>query len=112
MSSSPEGDLQFSVFRKLGHKLKYVGKEITHTPGTLRAIPSGLVNQHKPIGAMEIFLKPNFNLCMEERSTILKKIRDKHVIIMNNNLEIYGACRHKATFRRFCLSNDDPVFNP
>ena len=26
MSWSPEGDLQFSVFRKKGHQLKYVGK--------------------------------------------------------------------------------------
>ena len=25
--------------------MKYVGKEITHTPGTLRAIPSGVLNR-------------------------------------------------------------------
>ena len=25
--------------------MKYVGKESTHTPGTLRAIPSGLLNR-------------------------------------------------------------------
>ena len=30
---------------------------------------------------------------------------------MNKNSEIYGACRHKTTFRQFCLSTDDPVFN-
>ena len=69
------------------------------------------LKQLKPIGAMEIFTKPNFNLCMEELLTIIKKLRDKHVTIMNNNLEIYGACRHKATFRQFCLSTVDPVFN-
>ena len=45
MSWSPEGDLQFRVFRKRGQKLKYVGKESTHTPGTLRAIPSGDLNR-------------------------------------------------------------------
>ena len=37
---SPEGDLQFGVFRKKVQQLKYVGKDITHTPGTLCAIPS------------------------------------------------------------------------
>ena len=44
MSWSPEGDLKFGVFRKKGQQLKYVGKESTHTPGTLRAIPSGVFN--------------------------------------------------------------------
>ena len=48
---------------------------------------------------------------MEERLTILKKLHDKRVTIMSKNLEIYGACRHKTTFRRFFLSTDDPVFN-
>ena len=70
-----------------------------------------VVKQLNLIGAMETFTKPNCNLCMEQRLTILKKLRDKYVTIMNKNLEIYGACRHKTTFRRFCLSTDDPVFN-
>ena len=42
---SPEGDLQSGVFRKKGKQLKYVGQEITHTPGTLHAIPSGVLNR-------------------------------------------------------------------
>ena len=45
ISWSPEGDLQFGVFSKKGQQLKYVGKESTHTPGTLRAIPSGVLNR-------------------------------------------------------------------
>ena len=45
MSCSPEGDLQFSVFRKLVHKFKYVVKESTHTTGNLCAIPSGVLNR-------------------------------------------------------------------
>ena len=45
MSCPPEGDLQFGLFRKKGQKLKYFGKESTHTPGTLSAIPSGVLNQ-------------------------------------------------------------------
>ena len=44
MSWSPEGDLKFSVFRKIGQQLKYVGKKSIHTPGTLRAIPSLVLN--------------------------------------------------------------------
>ena len=45
MSWSPEGGLQLGVFRKKGQQFKYVGKESTHTPGTLRAIPSGVFNR-------------------------------------------------------------------
>ena len=70
-----------------------------------------VLKQLNPIGAMETFTKPNCNLCMQERLTILKMIRDKHLTVMNKNSEIYGACRHKTCFRRFCLSTDDPVFN-
>ena len=41
----PEGDLQFGVFRKKGQQLKYVGKESTHTAGTIHAIPLGVLNR-------------------------------------------------------------------
>ena len=44
MSWSPEGGLHFGLFREKEQKLKYVGQESTHTPGTLRAIPSGFLN--------------------------------------------------------------------
>ena len=70
-----------------------------------------VVKQLKLIGAMKIFTKPNCNLCMQEHLTILKKLRDKHVTVMNKNTQIYGACRHKTTFHLFFLSTDDPVFN-
>ena len=69
------------------------------------------VKQLSPIGAMKTFTEPNCNLCMEERLTILKKLRDKRVTIMNKNSELYGVCRHKTCFRRFCLSTDDSVLN-
>ena len=70
-----------------------------------------VVKQLNPIGAMKTFTKQNFNLCMEEHLTIFKRLRDKRVTIMNKNLEIYGACRHKTTIHQFFLSTDDPVFN-
>ena len=63
------------------------------------------------IGAMKTSTKPNFNLCIQERLTILKKLRDKLVTVMNKNPEIYGACRHKTNFHRIFLSIDDTVFN-
>ena len=70
-----------------------------------------VLKQLNPIGAMKTFMKPNCNLCMQERLTILKNIRDKRVTVMNKNSDIYGACRHKTTFHQFCLITDDPVFN-
>ena len=45
MSWSPEGGLKFVVFREKGQQLKYVVNESTHTPGTLRVIPSGVLNR-------------------------------------------------------------------
>ena len=38
------GDLQFGLLSIKGHRLKYVGKVSIHTPGTLHAIPSILLN--------------------------------------------------------------------
>ena len=69
------------------------------------------VKQINLIGTMKKITKPNCNLCMEERLTILKNLRDKCVTIMNKNSDIYGACRHKTAFHQFFLSTDDPVFN-
>ena len=34
-----------------------------------------VINLINPIGAMKTFTKPNCNLCMEERLTILKKLQ-------------------------------------
>ena len=45
MSWSPEGNLQFGVFRKKGQQLKYIGKDSTPETGTLRAIPLGVPNR-------------------------------------------------------------------
>ena len=38
-----------------------------------------VVNQLNQIGTMQTIMKPNCNLCMQERLTILKKLRGKHV---------------------------------
>ena len=57
MSWSPEVDLQFGVFRKKGQQLEYVGKGSTHTPGTLRVIPSRVLNHLAKITSR----KPTFH---------------------------------------------------
>ena len=70
-----------------------------------------LAKQLNLIGKMKIFMEPNYNLCMEELLTILKNLHDKRVAIMNKSSEIYGACRYKTTFYRFCIITDDPIFS-
>ena len=70
-----------------------------------------VAKQLNPIGAMKTFMKPNCNLCIRERVTILKKLHEKRATVMNKNSETYGDCRHKTNLRQFFLSTDDPVFN-
>ena len=41
-----------------------------------------VLNKLKPIGAMKKCTKSNCNLFMEERLTILKKLREEHVTVM------------------------------
>ena len=68
-----------------------------------------VVKQLNWIGAMKIFIKPNYNLCIEKFLMILKKLCDKYVILMNKNLAICVACQNKSTFHQFFLSTDDTV---
>ena len=49
------------------------------------------VNQTNPFGLIKSFVKTNYNICLEERLTILKKICDKRVTLMNKNSEVYGG---------------------
>ena len=58
MSWSPEGGLQFGVFRGNGQQLKYVGMGITHTPGTLRAIPSRVLNRLAQLTSRKPYIHP------------------------------------------------------
>ena len=66
-----------------------------------RCMTFKVVKQLNPICAMKKFTKKNCNLFMRERLTIIKKLRDKHVMVMKNILESYWACRHKTIFHRF-----------
>ena len=91
------------------HFVQYFNTTTSHTD-LRKYMTFKLVKQLNPIGAMKTFTKPDCNLCIQERLTILKKLCDKRVTFMNKNLEIYGVCRHKTTFHRFFLSTDDTVF--
>ena len=68
-----------------------------------------LVNQITPIVPMKSCTKPNFNLCMEEHLNTIKKLCDKHVTLMNQNSDIYGALKRKNTFRPFFLGTVNTI---
>ena len=114
-------DGQFSDLKRLlknGQKSEsFAAHFVQHfnntTPRTdlRKCITFKVIKQLNPIGAMKTFTKTYCNICMKERLTILKKLREKRVIVMNNNSDIYGACRNRMTFHQFFLSTDDPVFN-
>ena len=68
-----------------------------------------LLKQLNLVGEMKKITKLNCNLCMEERLMMLKNLPEKQVMVMNKNLEIYGASRNKKVFHQFCLSTDEPI---
>ena len=45
-----------------------------------------VTKQLNPIGSMKTFTKPNFNLCMQERLTIQKILREKRVTVKNQDI--------------------------
>ena len=60
-----------------------------------------VIKQLNPIGAMEIFTKPNCNLCIQERVIILKKLRDKCVTVMKKKRIFMGPAGTKQLFINF-----------
>ena len=62
-----------------------------------------VVKRLKHIGAMKTFTKLNCNLCLGGCLTIIKKLYDERVTLLNKNSEMYEACGHKTNFHRFCL---------
>ena len=49
-----------------------------------------VARQLNPIGAMKSFMKPNCSLFLEERLTLLLKLHDKNITIMNKNPKYTG----------------------
>ena len=68
-----------------------------------------VVKQNYPIVSIKSFKKPNINLCIEERLTINKGLRDKNITLTKANLEVYGAFKDQTNFHWFLLSTDDTV---
>ena len=64
-----------------------------------------VVKQNYPIVSIKSFTKPNINLCIEERLTIKKGLRDKKITLTKANLEVYGAFRHKKQFLLILTKN-------
>ena len=58
---------------------------------------------------MKKLTKTNCKLCMWGILTILKKLRGKYVMVMNNNLNTYRGLPAQKTLCPFLLSTDDPV---
>ena len=54
-----------------------------------------LVNQLSLIGAMKTFTDPNYNICMQERFMILKKLRDNRVRVMEKKWRFMGPAGTK-----------------
>ena len=50
-----------------------------------RCMTFKVIKQLNPIGAIKKITKPNCNLCIQEHLTILKKLREKRVPVMNKN---------------------------
>ena len=55
-----------------------------------------------PISCVKTFGTKKCKLCSKERIEILKATRKDQKSIINKNNEIYGACRHKPRFHKFC----------
>ena len=55
-----------------------------------------------PLSCVKTFGTRACKLCSKERLEILKLVRTEPVRAINKNNEIYGACRHKPKFHKFC----------
>ena len=114
-------DVHFSNLQRLlknGHKSDSFAAHFVQHFNTTTAptdihkyIVQKVINQKNLIGAIKIFTKPNYNLCMQERLIILKKLCDQRITVMNKNMEIYKACQNNKTVHLFSLKTDHLVFN-
>ena len=88
---------------------KHHFKSTTSRKNLRKYLTFKLVNQINMVSTMKTFTKPNCNLCLEERLIILKKMCEKRVTAMNNNLYMYGALWNKTTFHILFLSTGYPI---
>ena len=55
-----------------------------------------------PLSCVKTFGTRGCKLCAKERMAILKLVRLEPDKAINKNNEVYGACRHRPRFHRFC----------
>ena len=55
-----------------------------------------------PLSCVKTFGTKGCKLCAHERLEILKLVRFEPEKAINKNNEVYGACRHKPRFHKFC----------
>ena len=83
---------------------KHFGTHFCSSPSNdefRRLFEFGIIWQGNPISLTKTFSKRNCQLCLKEKVTIVSQSRKKETIL-NSCSEIYGACRHKTAFHRFC----------
>ena len=72
------------------------------TAGKVREIcQSRVLWQGNAISCMKSFGTRECKLCMKERLTILKSMKENQFGTINSNRELYGPCRHITRFHRY-----------
>jgi hypothetical protein len=62
--------------------------------------------QGNPLSCVKTFGTRGCKLCAKERIEILRLVRLEPKKAINKNNEIYGACRHRPRFHKFCRLTD------
>ena len=58
--------------------------------------------QGNAVSAAKTFGTKKCVLCAKERWEIAKRMKDNPEKIINERTELFGACKHKPTFHRYC----------
>jgi hypothetical protein len=61
-----------------------------------------------PLSCVKTFGTRGCRLCEKERLEILRLVKQQPTKAINKNSEIYGACRHKPKFHKFCRLTSQP----
>jgi len=79
--------------------------ESTTIPELREMMEVDILWQGDGIRCSKSFGRADCNLCMKERTEILKLKKKNPKGLINSNNEFYGACRHKTKFHRYITAN-------
>ena len=99
MRWTPEEGLILCVFREARQQLKYIGKESTHTPGTIRVIPSGVLNRLTKLTSQKPSL-PSEGVDKVYPTTQMLSARRAFHLLISQQWESYGKRRMKKRILR------------